>query len=887
MTDGVVDLRTHELRASAPEFERTPPQDVAAEQSVLGGMLLSKDAIADVVEVVRATDFYRPAHQTIFDVVVTLYGKGEPADAITVAAELTRLGEIGRIGGAPYLHTLLAAVPTAANAGFYARIVAEQAILRRLVEAGTRIVQLGYNAATQGGVDDVVDRAQQAIYDVTERRTSEDYVLLEELMQPTMDELEAIGSREGTMSGVPTGFAALDKLTNGLHPGQFVIIAARPGIGKSTMGLDIARACSVKGGQTSCIFSLEMSKTEITMRLLSAEARVPLHHMRSGTMTDEDWTRLARRMGEVADAPLFIDDSPNLSMMEIRSKARRLRQRHDLKLVVVDYLQLMSGNKKAESRQQEVSELSRNLKLLAKELEVPVIAMSQLNRGPEQRTDKKPLLSDLRESGCLPASTRILRADTGAETSIGELFATGATDVPVWSLDESLRYVRRHLTHVFSTGTRQVLRLRLASGKTVRATANHPLLTYTGWQALGDLTPGSRVAVPRHVPAPETERVWPDAHVVLLAHLLGDGSFVGRQPLRYASVDEANLQAVTEAACAFGITAVRDEDVAARCASLRLPAPFPLTDGRRHPVSEWFDGLGLFGARSHERFVPEPVFHLPKGQIRLFLRHLWATDGSVTLRRDRQGGRVSYTSTSRRLVDDLALLLLRFGISARIRAATPRGNDQPCWTLDVSGSEDQKRFLGEIGVHGARGVDVDALLAAVTAKRANTNVDTLPVEVWQKVRGILAEPGMPHRALAAARGTFIGGSSMWTSAPSRERLGRVAAVLDRQDLELEATNDVFWDSVVSIEPDGVEEVFDATVVGTHNFVADGIAVHNSIEQDADIVILLHREDAYEKESPRAGEADFIVAKHRNGPTDTVTVAFQGHYSRFVDMSPGP
>jgi replicative DNA helicase len=217
----------------SPEFERTPPQDVAAEQSVLGGMLLSKDAIADVVEVVRATDFYRPAHQTIFDVVVDLYGKGEPADPITVSAELTRLGEIGRVGGAPYLHTLLSSVPTAANAGFYARIVAEQAILRRLVEAGTRIVQLGYGAAGSGGVDDVVDRAQQSIYDVTERRSSEDYTLLEELMQPTMDELEAIGSRGGSMSGVPTGFADLDGLTNGLHPGQMIVIAGRPGLGKA------------------------------------------------------------------------------------------------------------------------------------------------------------------------------------------------------------------------------------------------------------------------------------------------------------------------------------------------------------------------------------------------------------------------------------------------------------------------------------------------------------------------------------------------------------------------------------------------------------------------------------------------------------------------------
>ena len=387
--------------AAPPEFERTPPQDIPAEQSVLGGMLLSKDAIADVVEVVRATDFYRPAHQTIFDVVVDLYGKGEPADPITVSAELTRLGEIGRVGGAPYLHTLLSSVPTAANAGFYARIVAEQAVLRRLVEAGTRIVQLGYGAAGSGGVDDVVDRAQQSIYDVTERRSSEDYTLLEQLMQPTMDELEAIGSRGGSMSGVPTGFVDLDGLTNGLHPGQLIVIAGRPGLGKSTLGLDIARSATIKHGLPTAIFSLEMSKTEITMRLLSAEARVPLHHMRSGTMTDDDWGRLARRMGEVAEAPLYIDDSPNLTMMEIRAKARRLRQRNDLKLIVIDYLQLMSGNKKAENRQQEVSELSRSLKLLAKELEIPVIAMSQLNRGAEQRTDKKPQISDLRESGSI------------------------------------------------------------------------------------------------------------------------------------------------------------------------------------------------------------------------------------------------------------------------------------------------------------------------------------------------------------------------------------------------------------------------------------------------------------------------------------------------------
>ncbi|WP_163551778.1 replicative DNA helicase [Candidatus Frankia alpina] len=762
------------------EFERVPPHDLPAEQSVLGGMLLSKDAIADVVEVLRTADFYRPAHGLVYEVIGDLYGRGEPADVISVAAELSRRDMLERVGGPGYMHTLISSVPTAANAGYYARIVAEKAVLRRLAEAGTRIVQLAFGAAPD--VSDVVDRAQAAVYEVTERRSNDDYLPLGELLNPALEEIESIQGRgEGALTGVPTGFVDLDELTNGLHGGQLWIVAARPAVGKalaldtalptpagwttmgrvrvgdmligadgrptrvvavtdvmhgrpcyeiefsdgsvimadgqhqwitetfaergrgvavrsgsrtavcarpvtteeiartlhdrsagrgcnhavrnagpfqlpaaelpvdpyalgawlgaetsacaspaaagpeipaeirrrgddvvgrvgaryrfrqglprpvateqacmacgrpfansmpgvrtcgrscggksrllaepsaspctlggpgdkhiparylraseqqrrdllaglldtggtvanngstvqfaaagsrlvrdvrelilslgyqatvttmrvqgssaetstciavdftpqeqvfrlarkaarlrltgpptaavryitdvrsiasvpvrcvevdspdhlylagetcipthnSTLGLDFARAASIKNGLASVIFSLEMSRMEITMRLLSAEARVSLQNIRTGRLTDDDWARLARRMGEVAEAPLFIDDSPHLTMMEIRAKARRLKQRNDLRLVILDYLQLMSSPKKVESRQQEVSEISRSLKLLAKELDVPVVAISQLNRASEQRADKRPQVSDLRESGSL------------------------------------------------------------------------------------------------------------------------------------------------------------------------------------------------------------------------------------------------------------------------------------------------------------------------------------------------------------------------------------------------------------------------------------------------------------------------------------------------------
>ncbi len=872
-----------ELAPRGGDFERTPPHDLAAEQCVLGGMLMSKDAISDVMEVIRPHDHYRPAHQLVHEAILELYGRGEPADPVTVSDLLAKRGELARIGGGAYLHTLLASVPTAANAGYYARIVRERAILRRLVEAGTRIVQLGYTG--DGDADDLVDRAEAEIYGVTERRVSEDFLPLSEIMPGALDEIEAIGSRGGTMTGVPTGFSSLDSLTNGLHPGQMIVIAARPAIGKSTLALDLARAAAVRHGQSTVMFSLEMSRNEITMRLLSAEARVALHHMRTGQLSEDDWARLARRMSEVVDAPLFIDDSPNMSMMEIRAKCRRLKQRHSLRLVIIDYLQLMTSPKRVENRQQEVSDMSRSLKLLAKELDVPVVAVSQLNRGPEQRNDKRPLLSDLRESGCMTEDTALLRADTGVSVTFGELMRDGWEGVLVWSVDEEHQLVPAPVTKVFASGTKEVYRLRLASGREVKASANHLFLTFSGWVPLGSLRLGDRVAIPRHIPEPVNSGLgWSEHRIGLLAHLIGDGCIVRSQPIHYTSNDEKNLAFVEAAAAAeFGISPRRVAQ--GTWWHTYLPAPHHCTHGRGNPLHAWFRELGIEDLRSHEKHLPVAIYAASDAEVCLFLHHLWATDGSVWLGRGKSAEKAYYASSSRELAYGVAHLLARLGIIARVRPVEKAGY-RPGYHVIVADGAGLRIFCERVGVYGRRGDTVRELATALAGRTVNTNVDTIPAGVWDVVKAERVRAGLTERQFQAAIGTHYCGSALYKSCPSRERLMRCAEALGSEMLRKIASSDLYWDRVVSIEPLGPQPVYDATVKGTHNFIADGLVAHNSIEQDSDVVILLHREDAYERESPRAGEADLIVAKHRNGPTAVVTVAFQGHYSRFVDMAPG-
>jgi replicative DNA helicase len=869
---------------------RVPPHNLQAEESLLGAMLLSKDAISMASELLGADDFYKPAHGYIFDAITALTAAGEPADPVTVAEELRRSDLLEGIGGAATLVALQGNTPAVSNAARYAKIIEEHSLLRRLIGVAGEIAEIGYDLPDD--VAKAVDTAESMVFEVAQRRVTDTMAPIHDLLDKNLDRLEALYELGAAITGTPTGFVDLDDITSGLQPQALIVVGARPSMGKTAFALSLATHAALEGNKPVLIFSLEMGQIELTQRILCAEAKVDSKKLRNGSLNEADWSKISHGMGRLAEAPLWIDDNPNLTIMEIRSKARRLQQRvGKLGLIIVDYLQLMTGRSSAENRQVEVSEISRGLKILARELDCPVMALSQLSRGLEMRADKRPMLADLRESGCLTADTVLTRADTNALVTLGELLSTGERNVPVWSLDDEGRIQAATLTHAFPSGTKRVFELKLASGRTVRATANHRFRTPHGWVHLEDLHQGDHLAVPRLLPTPLEPTAMPDAEVVMLAHLLGGGTVLPRQPIHYTNCDEANLAAVEEAAEHFGITPRRVAQQTWQ--HVYLPSPHHLTHGVRNPVHAWWIGLGLYDCRSWQKFIPAPVFGLDDRQLALFIRHLWATDGSVHLRDTASGRaavRVSYASTSRQLVDGLQQLLLRFRIQSRIRASQ-KGDHRPSYSLDIVGSENQRTFFGEIGVHGARGEIADRARSVVAARVPNPNVDTVPHSIRPRVAAALATANVTHRALANALGeddcgSYLLGSPARPRSFSRRRLAKIAEVTGDPELRALATSDVAWDAIASITPVGTADVYDATVLGTHNFVANGIVAHNSIEQDADIVMFIYRDEVYTADSPDRGTAEIIVAKQRNGPTGVARLAFLDHYTKFANMARG-
>jgi replicative DNA helicase len=638
-------------------------------------MLLSRDAIAVAVEAVSADDFYRPAHGHVYEAICSLYSAGEPADPVTVAEELKRAGLLDAIGGPATLISLQAHTPATSSAGKYAQIVEELALLRRLIGVANEVAEIAYDVPDD--VTTAIDRAEAMVYEVAQRRVTDSMAPLRDLLSANLDRLEQLYERGEAITGIPSGYHDLDELLSGLQPNALLIVGARPSMGKTAFALGMAAHAAIEARKPVLFFSLEMSQLELTQRILCSEARVDSRRVRNGKLAEADWNKISHAVGRLAEAPLYIDDNPHVTVMEIRAKARRLKSRlGDLGLVVVDYLQLMTGRSGAESRQVEVSEISRGLKILARELEAPVVALSQLSRQLEMRQDKRPILADLRESGCLTADSVIVRADTGASVTMGELLRTGAQDIPIWTLDEHYRLVEGVMSHVFPSGVKVVHELRLASGRTLKASANHPFLALEGWFPLERFDVGDRIAVPR-------AGTWPPS--------VGDA------------------------------------------------------------------------------------------------------------------------------------------------------------------------------VAGA---------------------DTVPRELWSYIRKVLPNLGLDLKDLEAKLGVDDFVESFYANELSRADLGRLAEVLPDPFLADLAASDVHWDTIVGIEELGEQPVFDASVPRTHNFVANGIVVHNSIEQDADVVMFIYRDQVYNADSADQGLAEILVSKHRNGPTGMARLAFLDHYTKFANMPKG-
>ena len=386
--------------------QRLPPQSLEAEVSVLGGILLENEALNRVLEVIREGDFYRESHRTIFSALLELYERSEPADLITLSEVLKKREEFDAVGGIEYLNSLVNSVPTAANITYYAKIIKEKSILRKLINRATEIISQGYSDS--GDVDEFLDRAERSIFEISEDRVRPSFYPIKDIIKSSFKTIEKLYEKRQLITGVPTGFTKLDELTSGLQPSDLIIVAGRPSMGKTTFALNIAQHAAIKGGIPSAIFSLEMAKEQLALRMLCSEAKVDAHRLRGGFLSEADWPKLTRAAGNLSEAPIFIDDTPGLTALEMRAKSRRLKAERKLGLVIVDYLQLMRGRADSDTREQEISDISRSLKALAKELTVPVIALSQLNRRVEERGDKRPQLADLRESGAIEQDADVI-----------------------------------------------------------------------------------------------------------------------------------------------------------------------------------------------------------------------------------------------------------------------------------------------------------------------------------------------------------------------------------------------------------------------------------------------------------------------------------------------
>jgi replicative DNA helicase len=849
--------------------------------SVIGSVLLDPLSVAKVLQFLHPEDFYRENNGQIYRAALDLFAAGEPIDNVTLAAQLQTMGLLDRVGGRAQLASMQSAVPTAANIEYYGRIVKEKAYKRRLISAGSNIAGFGYDDSVEA--EEAINQAQSLVFGVADDRDQRELSKLYDLLGPAMERISLQMESGQGIVGIPTGFHDLDRMTGGFKDSDLIIVAGRPSMGKTALALNIALYSALESKKAIAIFSLEMSKEQLTERLLTEQAQIDAQRMHRGLLTEAEFDRVSNALGPLGEAAIFIDDTPVMDELTLLLKARQAKMRHNIDMILIDYLQLMHGRTRGDdNRVQEVSSISRALKGLARELRIPVIAISQLSRAPEQRPDKRPILSDLRESGCLAGDTPIYLPDSGTYVPIKDL--VGKSDFRVLALDQGWwRMEAKTVTNAFATGRKPVFKLSTNLGRSIRATANHKFLTMEGWRRLDELAPGDRIALPRILQGPVEDTMSPD-ELGLLGHLIGDGCTLPTHAIQYTTKDPGLAEEVVRLATAVFGDSVRPRIHPERTwIQVYIPPTRHLTHGVRNPVRVWLEELEAFGLRSYEKRVPAKVFSQSPRGIAVFLRHLWATDGCVRLTQDHYAS-VYYASSSEGLAIDVQSILLRIGINATLsrHSQGSKGRDQ--FHVVISGKNEILTFLTIVGVIGREKLLHKSLVLEYLAfKEAKTNRDVIPSAIWRlEVVPSMQAAGMTTRAMKAGIGMAYTGGNPYNQNLSRERAMRVATTVKSPNLEMLSTSDVYWDGIRSIEPDGEDEVFDLTVEDFHNFVAGNIVSHNSIEQDSDVVMFLFRPEYY-KSDERPGIAELHVAKHRNGPTGMVELKFRRDHTRFYNL----
>lgn len=666
-------------------------------------------------------------------------------------------------------------------------------------------------------------------------------------------------------------------LANGIvnHNTSFMLSAA----------LNMARL-----GQRIAIFSMEMGVDQIVQRLVSMESGINSQNLRIGQLAHGEYGRFVKAAGYLSSLRIYIDDTPAMSPIQLRTKCLRMAREHGVDMVVVDYLQLMnSGGAYENNRVQEISFISRSMKEMARELNVPVLSAAQLSRAVEQRQDKRPLLSDLRESGCLSGDTQVYLPDCGTSVPIRDL--CGKTDFRVTSLNtDTWKLEPAVVTNAFCTGVKPVYRLTTQLGRTIRATANHKFLTINGWKRLDELDVDEHIALPRRLDSP-SQQTMSDAELGLLGHLIGDGCTLPKHAIQYTTREVDLAETVVELA-----TKVFGDKIRPRFAQepghtwyqVFLPPTQHLTHGVYNPIRVWLEELGVFGLRSHEKRIPDKVFAQPEQAVALFLRHLWATDGCIrmTLKNTRPCPAVYYASSSETLARDVQHLLLKVGINARLSRVSQAGKGRDQFHVEVSGRSDLERFIDTVQAVGQyKQNSLSEIKSYFENRVSNTNRDVIPNTIWRMYAvPAMAANGITTRQMQSDLGNAYCGAGLYKQNVSRERAQKLADVVKSEPLQYLAQSDVYWDAVVSIEPDGETEVYDLTVDPNSNFIANGTIVHNSIEQDADVVMFLYRDEVYNEATEFPNQADVIVAKHRNGPTGTISLYFEKTLTKFMNAA---